>query len=74
MMSVTVPERSRQGAVDGEAVLDVDENEREDREVKGIHDPAEKDSPECSPLIRGHLPVPGVLRSIWIRLRIHAVS
>ena len=40
------------------ASVDVDQDERGDREVERVDDPAEKDRPESSPLISRDLRVP----------------
>ena len=58
MISVTVPSSARERAVDGEALLDVDDDEGEDVEVERVDDPAEEDGPERAPLIARDLPIP----------------
>ena len=59
MISVTVPERAGERAIDGEALLDVDDDEREDVEVERVDDPAKEHGPEGAPLIARDLPIPG---------------
>ena len=53
------PERAGERAIDGEALLDVDDDEGEDVEVERVNDPAEEHRPEGAPLIARDLPVPG---------------
>ncbi len=50
IISVMVPSRPARAPIDGEALLNVDDDEGEDVEVERIDDPAEKDCPERAPL------------------------
>ncbi len=52
-------QRAGQRAIDGEAVLDVDQDEGHDVEVERIDDPSEKHRPEGAPLIAADLSIPG---------------
>ena len=45
--------------VDLVGVLDIDQDEREDREVEAVEHPAKERGPESPPLRRVDLPVPG---------------
>ena len=58
-MSVTVPSAPASALLIGEAVLDVDEQEREDGEVEPVERPAEERREKCPPLCRIDLAIPG---------------
>jgi len=51
-------QRARERTIDGEAFLNVDQDECQDGEVEPVERPSEKASPERTPLPRIHLPKP----------------
>jgi hypothetical protein len=62
-------ERAGQRTIDSEALLNVDQDEGEDVEVERIDDPAQKDGPERTPLVRCDLPVPGTVARLILGAR-----
>ncbi len=73
MNSVDGAQSARECAVDREALLNVDDDERKDVEIERIDDPSQEHGPERPPLLAGDLTVPGTLdlgRLNWGRGRL----
>jgi hypothetical protein len=62
-------ERAGQNGVDGEAFLDVDQDERQDGEIEAVERPSEEGTRECTPLLTCQVLIPGPVGGGWMVAR-----